>query len=208
MSNVTISDAIRYIGVDDKDIDLFESQYIVPNGVSYNSYVILDEKIVVMDTVDARKTDEWLEKLERELDGKTPDYLVISHLEPDHSGSIQAIAEKYPQMQFVSNAKVFAMLPQFFEMDVTDKKVVVAEGDTLSLGAHTLTFVMAPMVHWPEVMVSYESTEKVLFSADAFGKFGALDAEIPLPRHRAGRPGGGLRLRGALCGPGRLRLGL
>ena len=125
MSNVTISDAIRYIGVDDKDIDLFESQYIVPNGVSYNSYVILDEKIVVMDTVDARKTDEWLEKLERELDGKTPDYLVISHLEPDHSGSIQAIAEKYPQMQFVSNAKVFAMLPQFFEMDVTDKKVVV-----------------------------------------------------------------------------------
>ena len=174
MSNVTISDAIRYIGVDDKDIDLFESQYIVPNGVSYNSYVILDEKIVVMDTVDARKTDEWLEKLERELDGKTPDYLVISHLEPDHSGSIQAIAEKYPQMQLVSNAKVFAMLPQFFEMDVTDRKVVVAEGDTLSLGAHTLTFVMAPMVHWPEVMVSYESTEKVLFSADAFGKFGAL----------------------------------
>lgn len=177
MSNVTISDAIRYIGVDDKDIDLFESQYIVPNGVSYNSYVILDEKIVVMDTVDARKTDEWLEKLERELDGKTPDYLVISHLEPDHSGSIQAIAEKYPQMQFVSNAKVFAMLPQFFEMDVTDKKVVVAEGDTLSLGAHTLTFVMAPMVHWPEVMVTYDSTDKVLFSADGFGKFGALDVE-------------------------------
>lgn len=177
MSNVTISDAIRYIGVDDKDIDLFESQYIVPNGVSYNSYVILDEKIVVMDTVDARKTDEWLEKLERELDGKTPDYLVVSHLEPDHSGSIQAIAEKYPQMQFVSNAKVFAMLPQFFEMDVTDKKVVVAEGDTLSLGAHTLTFVMAPMVHWPEVMVEYESREKVLFSADGFGKFGTLDTE-------------------------------
>lgn len=177
MSNVTISDAIRYIGVDDKDIDLFESQYIVPNGVSYNSYVILDEKIVVMDTVDARKTDEWLEKLERELDGKTPDYLVISHLEPDHSGSIQAIAEKYPQMQFVSNAKVFAMLPQFFEMDVTDKKVVVAEGDTLSLGVHTLTFVMAPMVHWPEVMVEYESREKVLFSADGFGKFGTLDTE-------------------------------
>ena len=177
MSNVTISDAIRYIGVDDKDIDLFESQYIVPNGVSYNSYVILDKKIVVMDTVDARKTDEWLEKLERELDGKTPDYLVISHLEPDHSGSIQAIAEKYPQMQFVSNAKVFAMLPQFFEMDVTDKKVVVAEGDTLSLGAHTLTFVMAPMVHWPEVMMEYESTDKVLFSADGFGKFGALDTD-------------------------------
>ena len=189
MSNVTISDAIRYIGVDDKDIDLFESQYIVPNGVSYNSYVILDEKIVVMDTVDARKTDEWLEKLERELDGKTPDYLVISHLEPDHSGSIQAIAEKYPQMQFVSNAKVFAMLPQFFEMDVTDKKVVVAEGDTLSLGAHTLTFVMAPMVHWPEVMVSYESTEKVLFSADAFCQKHNGDIVYAVALRRYGRLG-------------------
>ena len=175
MSNVTISDAIRYIGVDDKDIDLFESQYIVPNGVSYNSYVILDEKIVVMDTVDARKTDEWLEKLERELDGKTPDYLVISHLEPDHSGSIQAIAEKYPQMQFVSNAKVFAMLPQFFEDRLdAQEKIAVKEGEELSLGTHTLVFYMAPMVHWPEVMVTYEKSEKVLFSADGFGKFGAL----------------------------------
>ena len=177
MSKVTISDAIRYIGVDDKDIDLFESQYIVPNGVSYNSYVILDEKIAVMDTVDARKTDEWLDNLETELGGKAPDYLVISHLEPDHSGSIQAITDKYPQMKLVSNVKVFNMLPQFFEIDIEDKKVVVAEGDTLELGNHTLTFVMAPMVHWPEVMVEYESTENVLFSADAFGKFGTLDTD-------------------------------
>lgn len=177
MNKVTISDAIRYVGVDDKDIDLFESQYVVPNGVSYNSYVILDEKIAIMDTVDARKTEEWIGNVENELGGKTPDYLVISHLEPDHSGSIQAITEKYPQMKLVSNSKAFQMLPQFFEMDLEDKKVVVAEGDTLALGSHTLTFVMAPMVHWPEVMVAYESSEKVLFSADAFGKFGALDIE-------------------------------
>ena len=177
MSKVTISDAIRYVGVDDKDIDLFESQYIVPNGVSYNSYVILDEKIAVMDTVDARKTEEWISNLETELAGRTPDYLVISHLEPDHSGSIQAVTEKYPEMKLVSNVKVFNMLPQFFEIDLEDKKVVVAEGDTLELGSHTLTFVMAPMVHWPEVMVEYESTEKVLFSADAFGKFGTLDTD-------------------------------
>lgn len=177
MSKVTISDGIRYIGVDDRDIDLFESQYIVPNGVSYNSYVILDEKVAVMDTVDARKTEEWLANLETELDGKTPDYLVISHLEPDHSGSIQAIVEKYPEMKLVSNAKVFNMLPQFFELNVDDKKVVVAEGDTLELGGHSLTFVMAPMVHWPEVMMEYESKDKVLFSADGFGKFGALDTD-------------------------------
>lgn len=177
MSNVIISNDIRYVGVDDRDIDLFESQYIVPNGVSYNSYVIMDDKIAVMDTVDARKTEEWLSNVEAELGGRTPAYLVISHLEPDHSGSIQAIAEKYPDMKFVSNAKVFAMLPQFFEMDLEGKKVEVAEGDTLELGSHTLTFVMAPMVHWPEVMVEYESSEKVLFSADAFGKFGALDTD-------------------------------
>lgn len=177
MSNVTISDSIRYVGVDDKDIDLFESQYIVPNGVSYNSYLILDDKIALMDTVDARKTDEWLANVERELSGRTPDYLIISHLEPDHSGSIQAVVEKYPDMKLVSNIKVFNMLPQFFDLDVEEKKVVVAEGDTLALGSHTLNFVMAPMVHWPEVMVEYESSEKVLFSADAFGKFGALDTD-------------------------------
>ena len=177
MSNVTISDSIRYVGVDDRDIDLFESQYIVPNGVSYNSYIIIDDKIAIMDTVDARKTDEWLENLDKELAGKTPSYLILSHMEPDHSGSIQAVAEKYPDMKLVGNAKLFAMLPQFFDMDVDARKVVVAEGDTLELGSHTLTFVMAPMVHWPEVMVEYESSEKVLFSADAFGKFGALDTD-------------------------------
>lgn len=177
MSNITISDSIRYVGVDDRDIDLFESQYIVPNGVSYNSYIILDDNIAIMDTVDARKTDEWLQNLEKELAGKTPAYLILSHMEPDHSGSIQAVVEKYPDMKLVSNAKLFQMLPQFFELDVEDKKIVVAEGDTLELGSHTLTFVMAPMVHWPEVMVEYESSEKVLFSADAFGKFGALDTD-------------------------------
>ena len=174
---VTISDAIRYIGVDDKELDLFESQYIVPNGISYNSYLILDEKIAVMDTVDARKTEEWLANLEAELSGKKPDYLVISHMEPDHSGSILALLDKYPEIKMVSNAKLFGMMPQFFDIDLEGKTVVVAEGDTLELGGHTLTFVMAPMVHWPEVMVSYESTEKVLFSADAFGKFGALDTD-------------------------------
>lgn len=177
MSNVTISDSIRYVGVNDKDIDLFESQYIVPNGVSYNSYIIIDDKTAIMDTVDARKTDEWLANVERELSGKAPAYLVISHLEPDHSGSIQAAAEKYPDMKLVSNAKLFNMLPQFFEMDIDNRKVVVAEGDTLELGTHTLSFVMAPMVHWPEVMVEYEASEKVLFSADAFGKFGTLDTD-------------------------------
>lgn len=174
---VKISDSIKYIGVDDKDIDLFESQYIVPNGISYNSYIILDEKIAVMDTVDKRKTDEWYTNLEKALEGRKPDYLVISHLEPDHASNILSLSEKYPDMKLVGNAKTFNMLPQFFDIDLTEKTVTVNEGDTLSLGAHTLTFVMAPMVHWPEVMVSYESTEKVLFSADGFGKFGALDTD-------------------------------
>ena len=177
MSKVTISDAIRYVGVDDKDIDLFESQFIVPNGVSYNSYLIMDEKVALMDSVDGRKTDEWLSNIETELDGRLPDYLIVSHMEPDHSGSIADVMAKYPQMKLVSNAKVFAMLPQFMELDLEGKKVEVAEGDTLDLGKHTLTFMMAPMVHWPEVMVEYETTEKVLFSADAFGKFGTLDTE-------------------------------
>lgn len=177
MSKVTISDAIRYVGVDDKELDLFEGQYIIPNGVAYNSYLIMDEKIALMDTVDARKTEEWLANVEAELGGRTPDYLVISHLEPDHSGSIAEVVAKYPQMKLVSNVKAFHMLPQFLDLDMEDKKVVVAEGDTLELGSHTLTFLMAPMVHWPEVMVEYETTEKVLFSADAFGKFGALDTD-------------------------------
>lgn len=175
--NINISDAIKYIGVDDKDIDLFESQYIVPNGISYNSYVILDEKICVLDTVDKRKTDEWVANLENVLEGKTPDYLIINHLEPDHASNIQLLADKYPDMKLVGNAKTFNMLPQFFDIDLTDRTVTVKEGDSLNLGEHTLSFYMAPMVHWPEVMVTYESKEKVLFSADGFGKFGALDTD-------------------------------
>lgn len=177
---IKISDSVKYIGCDDKTIDLFESQYPVPNGVSYNSYVILDEKIAVMDTADPRVTDEWLNNLDVELNGRTPDYLVVSHMEPDHSGSLKAFLEKYPKTTLVGNAKTFPMMAQFVEAELFEnRKHVVAEGDTLSLGEHQLTFVMAPMVHWPEVMVEYESTEKILFSADGFGKFGALDTEEP-----------------------------
>ena len=174
MSDIHISDAVRYVGADDTTIDLFESQYPVPNGVSYNSYVILDEKIAVMDTVDRRATAQWLENLETVLDGRKPDYLVIQHLEPDHAGSIGLLAERYPEMVLVGNAKTFTMLPKFFPGGYAARSLTVKEGDTLSLGSHTLTFVTAPMVHWPEVMVSYESSEKILFSADAFGTFGAL----------------------------------
>lgn len=177
MKDVIVTDSILYVGCDDKDIDLFESQYHVPNGVSYNSYVIMDEKIAVMDTTDPRVTEEWLGKVEKVLNGRTPDYLVINHMEPDHAGNIQKIAEKYPDMKLVSNAKVFTMLPQFFDFDLTGRTVEVKEGDTLSLGVHTLQFFLAPMVHWPEAMVTYEQSEKVLFSADGFGKFGALDTE-------------------------------
>lgn len=177
MSDVKVTDSVLYVGCDDLDIDLFESQYHVPNGVSYNSYVILDEKIAIMDTVDPRRTEEWLEKVEKALGGRLPDYLVVQHMEPDHAGSIQKICTKYPQMQIVSNAKVFGMMPQFFDFDLTGRTITVKEGDTLSLGSHTLTFVMAPMVHWPEVMVTYEASEKILFSADGFGKFGALSVE-------------------------------
>ncbi len=177
MSEVKISDAIQYVGVNDYDIDLFESQYVVPNGVSYNSYIILDEKTAIMDSVDPRKTEEWLGNVERVLDGRKPDYIVVHHMEPDHAGSLKCVIEKYPEMKIVSNQKAFAMMGQFFDTDIEDRKVTVKEGDTLELGTHTLTFVTAPMVHWPEVMVSYESSEKVLFSADAFGKFGTLDTE-------------------------------
>lgn len=177
MKDTTVTDSILYIGADDKDIDLFESQYVVPNGVSYNSYVIMDEKIAVMDTVDARRTEEWLENLDKALAGRTPDYLVVSHMEPDHASNIQKLAEKYPDMQVVGNAKTFPMIGQFFDVDLSQRSVVVKEGDTLSLGKHELQFFMAPMVHWPEVMVSYEKSEKILFSADGFGKFGALDTE-------------------------------
>ena len=179
MKDVFVTESIRYVGVDDKTIDIFESQYPVPNGVSYNSYVILDEKVAVMDTVDRRATEEWLANLERELNGRTPDYLVVHHMEPDHAANIQLLADKYPNMQIVGNAKTFAMIRRFFTFDLEGRTVEVKEGSTLSLGSHTLTFVMAPMVHWPEAMVSYESSEKILFSADGFGKFGALDAEEP-----------------------------
>ncbi len=175
--NHSITNSVIYIGTDDRDIDLFESQYIVPNGVSYNSYLIKDEKCAVMDSVDGRKTDEWLANLDAALEGRTPDYMVIQHMEPDHSGSVAAIAEKYPDMKLVGNAKTFVMMSQFFDFDLENRKVVVKEGDTLELGTHTLSFVMAPMVHWPEVMVSYDSADKILFSADAFGKFGALDTD-------------------------------
>lgn len=173
---VTISDAVKYIGVDDKEIKLFESQYVVPEGMAYNSYVILDETVAVMDTVDPRATDEWKRNLVEALDGRQADYLVISHMEPDHSGSILEFLKMYPDATLVGNAKTFAFLAQFVDADVEAmKKLVVKEGDTLTLGTHILTFMMAPMVHWPEVMVSYEASEKILFSADGFGKFGALE---------------------------------
>ena len=177
MKDIIISDSIKYIGADDKDLDLFESQYVVPSGVSYNSYVILDQKVAVMDTVDSRRGEEWLNNLEEALDGRKVDYLVVSHMEPDHAANVKALAEKYPEMKVVGNAKTFPMIGQFFDIDLSERSVTVAEGDTLNLGSHELTFVMAPMVHWPEVMVSYESSEKILFSADGFGKFGALDTE-------------------------------
>lgn len=177
MKDITITNDIIYVGVDDKTIDLFESQYVVPNGISYNSYVILDEKVTVMDTVDARKTEEWIENLEQTLQGKDVDYLVVLHMEPDHAGNIQFLAEKYPNMKLIVNAKTKTMIPQFFELNVEDRCVVVKEGETVSLGKHTLQFFMAPMVHWPEVMVAYEQSEKILFSADGFGKFGALDTD-------------------------------
>ena len=176
MKNIT--EDIIYIGVNDKTIDLFENQYKVPNGITYNSYIIKDEKTVIMDTVDKRASDEWWEKLEKELGSKEPDYLVISHMEPDHAYNIEALAKKYPNMKIVGNLRTFNFIPQFFNIsNLEERKVLVKEGDTLNLGKHTLQFFMAPMVHWPEVMVTYEQTEKILFSADAFGKFGTLDVE-------------------------------
>lgn len=175
---VEISKDIKYIGVDDLDIDLFESQYVVPNGISYNSYVILDEKVAIMDTVDRRKGAEWLSNLEEALGERTPDYLVVQHLEPDHSGTVAEAMAKYPSMQLVVSAKALQMLPQFYEAECFEgRTIAVKEGDTLSLGEHILHFAMAPMVHWPEVMVSYDAKDKVLFSADGFGKFGALSHE-------------------------------
>lgn len=170
-----VTPSIKYVGVDDLDIDLFESQYVVPDGMSYNSYVILDEKVAIMDTVDARKGAQWWANVEVVLSGRTPDYLVVQHLEPDHAALIHEVLERYPQVKVVATAKAVQMMPQFFEnVDFEGRTVAVKEGDTLSLGSHTLQFFVAPMVHWPEVMVSYEQSEKVLFAADAFGKFGAL----------------------------------
>ena len=170
-----ITSSIKYVGVDDLDIDLFESQYQVPDGMAYNSYIILDEKVVIMDTADARKGAEWWTNVEAVLAGRTPDYLVVHHVEPDHASLIAEVLVRYPQCKVVATAKALQMMPQFFEgIDFNERGIAVKEGDTLSLGTHTLQFILAPMIHWPEVMVSYEQSEKVLFSADAFGKFGAL----------------------------------
>ena len=179
-----ISDAIRYVGVFDQDIDLFEGQYAVPTGVSYNSYIIFDEKIAVMDSVDSRKTDEWLKNVQEALNGKQPDYLVVQHLEPDHSGSIQALANLYPEMKLIMSAKAQAMLPQFVDAALAARVQAVKENETLSLGTHTLRFFTAPMVHWPEVIVTYEDSEKILFSADAFGTFGHPESGEWLPEAR------------------------
>lgn len=171
-----ITDDIKYVGVFDKDIDLFEGQYKVPDGISYNSYVIIDEKIAVMDTVDRNFTAQWLENIEKVLDSRKPDYLIIQHMEPDHSANIVSFTDAYPDAKIVSSAKSFTMMKNFFGADFADKKVIVDEGSTLDLGKHKLTFVTAPMVHWPEVIVTYDSTEKLLFSADAFGRFGLTDS--------------------------------
>ena len=176
---MNVTKDIRYIGVNDHEIDLFEGQYVVPLGMAYNSYVIIDEKIAVMDTVDKNFTDEWLGNLEAELNGRKPDYLVVQHMEPDHSANIVNFMVKYPDATIVSSSKAFPMMKNFFGQDFAERRIVVGEGDTLCLGTHTLTFVTAPMVHWPEVIVTYDSTDKVLFSADGFGKFGANDVEDP-----------------------------
>ena len=174
---MTITKDIRYIGVNDHQVDLFEGQYDVPNGMAYNSYAILDEKIAIMDTVDKNFTSEWLDNLSAALEGRKPDYLIVQHMEPDHSASIDIFLNTYPETTVVASSKAFAMMKNFFGTDYADRRVVVGEGDTLSLGKHILTFVTAPMVHWPEVIVTYDSYDKVLFSADGFGKFGALDAD-------------------------------
>ena len=173
-----ITDTIKYVGVNDETIDLFEGQYRMLHGVSYNSYVILDEKIAIMDTVDRRATEEWLSNLERVLEGRTPDYLIVSHMEPDHAANIQRVAEKYPEMKLVGNAKTFPMIAQFFDLNIEGREVIVKEGDTLCTGRHTLRFIAAPMVHWPEVLMTYDETDKLLLSADAFGSFGALNGTL------------------------------
>ena len=177
MNKTEITESILYVGVNDREIDLFEGQYVVPEGVSYNSYLIMDEKIALMDTVDVRKSEEWLANIKVILGARQPDYLLVSHMEPDHAGSIAAAVEEFPDIKLVGNAKTFTFMGQFFGFDIETRKVVVADGDVLALGKHELKFIFAPMVHWPEVMMSYESAEKILFSADGFGKFGALDTD-------------------------------
>ena len=178
MKEINITEQIKYIGVNEKNIDLFEVQYVVPNGISYNSYLIKDEKNVIMDTVDKRATEEWFKNLEKELENEKPDYIVVSHMEPDHAANIQKLTEKYPDIKIIGNEKTFTFIQQFFDIQkLEERKIVVKEGDTISTGKHTLQFFMAPMVHWPEVMVTYEQTEKILFSADGFGKFGTLDTD-------------------------------
>lgn len=175
MKTNKITESILYVGCDDKNLDLFEGQYPVPNGISYNSYIILDEKVALLDTIDNRVTNEWMKNIEDSLGDRKIDYLIVSHMEPDHAANIETLVKKYPEIKVVGNAKTFALISQFFTLDLTNQSIVVKEGDTLELGNHTLQFFMAPMVHWPEVMVTYEKSEKVLFSADAFGKFGTLD---------------------------------
>ena len=178
MQNTKLTDAIYYIGADDKTLDLFEGQYIVPNGMAYNSYLIKDDKIAVIDTIDIRATETWFDNLERHLEGKIPDYLIVLHMEPDHAAKIESFLNKYPTTKVVANNKTFVMIGQFFEhLNLQDRMIVVNEGDTLNLGKHTLHFIFAPMIHWPEVMMAYEDKEKILFSADAFGKFGSLDTD-------------------------------
>lgn len=174
---MNITDSIKYVGVNDKDLDLFESQYILENGIAYNSYVIMDKKIALMDTVDIRGLEQWVANLDRALEGRDVDYIVVQHVEPDHSGALVYALEKYPNAIIVGNSKTFVYLQQFFDVDISNRKLEVKEGDELSLGTHTLSFIMAPMVHWPETMVTYDSVDKVLFSADGFGKFGTLDTD-------------------------------
>jgi len=178
MQNNQLTDGIYYLGANDTTLDLFEGQYIVPNGMAYNSYLIKDDKIAVMDTIDMRKTTEWFDNLQQALSDRHPDYLVVLHMEPDHAANIETFLQKYPMAKVVGNAKTITMIGQFFEtLDLTERTILVGEGDTLGLGSHTLHFIMAPMIHWPEVMMAYEDKEKILFSADAFGKFGTLDTD-------------------------------
>ena len=198
---MNITENIKYVGVDDTDIDLFESQYAVPRGISYNSYLIMDEKVAIMDTVDHRKSSEWWSNMTESLEGRTPDYLVVQHMEPDHAGCIGEVVERYPEVQVIVSAKAAQMLGQFFTYPpLLDRIMVVKEGDTLSLGHHTLQFMMAPMVHWPEVMVTYEQTSKVLFTADAFGTFGALDGHIIDPTSVGAWTGEARRYYYNICG--------